>query len=210
MHSDYLIYDSLYDDAQRKGWPGWGGPARIAAGPAQVSRILEKNYVPRLGQALELGCGEGHLCRLLAAQGYSVTGIDISGKAIAWAIDKRDDTKNITYVQGNLCHSDVLAGESFDLIVDGNCLHCIMGDDRALFLGNVQRLLSADGIFFVSSLCSKDDASVTLTHGGKPYRFIPSIESLLKELESEQFQVLDWEVDEREEYNHIRVFTRAC
>jgi predicted TPR repeat methyltransferase len=206
MHNDYLIYDTLYKETMQKGWPGWGGEARIAAGPAQIARIVEKPYLPRFGHTLELGCGEGHLSRLLSAYGYSVTGIDVSSKAIAWALEKENNLKTVTYVQGNLCQSDVLTGERYDLIVDGNCLHCILSDDRPLFLLNVRRHLSVDGIFFLSSLCSKDDMSVTLTHAGQPYRYVPSIEYLPQELENAQFQILDWEVRKRKKHNHINVF----
>jgi 2-polyprenyl-3-methyl-5-hydroxy-6-metoxy-1,4-benzoquinol methylase len=208
MHSNYSIYDALYDEAQRKGWPGWGGKTRIAKGPDQVARILEKPYVPSSGKVIELGCGEGHLCRLLAVRGYSVTGIDVSSKAIEWALEKEGDQKNITYVQGNLCHSEVLSGECYDLVVDGNCLHCILGEDRPLFLENVQRLLAERGILFVSSLCSKSDQSVTLMHARQPYRHVASISRLLSELENAQFQVLEWVVNERENHNHINVFAR--
>lgn len=208
MHSDYSIYDSLYEDARKNGWSGWGGEARIATGPVQVERILEKPYMPQSGRVLELGCGEGHLCRLFAAHGYIVTGVDVSGKAIAWALEKVSDDAPITYVQGNLCQSGVLAGERFDLVIDGNCLHCILGEDRPLFLRNVHRLLSEKGIFFVSSLCSKDTRSITLRRAGQAYRYVPSIDRLLLELENAQFQLLDWEARERDKYDHISVFAR--
>lgn len=208
MHGDYSIYDTLYNEVKRKGWPGWGGKARIAKGPDQIARILEKPYVPSSGKVIELGCGEGHLCRLLAVRGYSVTGIDVSRKAIEWALEKEGEQKKITYIQGNLCHSEVLADERFDLVVDGNCLHCILGKDRSLFLRNVRRLLSDGGIFFVSSLCSKVDLPVTLMHAGQPYRHIASISSLLLEQANAQFQVLEWVVYEREEHNHINLFAR--
>jgi len=89
-------------------------------------------------------------------------------------------------------------------------LHCILGEDRPLFLRNAHRLLSVGGIFFVSSLCSKGDLSVTLTRAGKPYRHVTSISSLLLELKNAQFQVLKWIVYDREEHNHINVFARKC
>ncbi|MEJ2619936.1 MAG: class I SAM-dependent methyltransferase [Candidatus Thiodiazotropha sp.] len=207
MHSDYSIYDSLYEQARTKGWQGWGGDARIATGPSQVERILAKSYVPKSGKVLDLGCGEGHLSRLLAAHGYLVTGVDVSETAIAWALEKEAGKRTVTYIRGNLCQSGVLAGEFFDLIVDGNCLHCILGDDRPLFLRNVLRLLSYDGVFFVSSLCSKDDLSVTLMHMGYPYRYVPSRDRLLFELENSGFQVLAWDEHERKGHNHINIFT---
>ncbi len=190
MHGDYSIYDTLYDEARRKGFPGWGGKARIAKGYTQVAKILENPYVPKSGKVVELGCGEGHLCRLLAAHGYSVTGIDISGKAITWALEKEGFQQAIKYVQGDLCQSEVLVDECFDLAVDGNCLHCILGEDRPLFLRNVHRLLSVGGIFFVSSLCSKSDVSVTLMRAGQSYRHVTSISSLLFELKSAQWFLL--------------------
>lgn len=32
-------------------------------------------------------------------------------------------------------------GEQFDFILDGFCLHCIIGEDRPVFLANAFRLL---------------------------------------------------------------------
>ena len=45
-----------------------------------------------MGEVLELGCGEGHIARLLAGKGYRVTGVDISPTAIQWAKEKTLDT----------------------------------------------------------------------------------------------------------------------
>lgn len=208
MNNDYTIYDSLYEEARRNGWQGWGGDARIATGPAQVARIVDKPFVPKAGRALELGCGEGHLCRLLAARGYSVTGVDVSSQAIAWALEKRSAEEAIAYIQGDLCQPGILANERFVLIVDGNCLHCILDEDRPFFLRNVRRLLSEQGIFFVSSLCTKDDRSITLSRAGRPYRHVPSVACLLQELAEAQFEIVEWEVRERNEHDHISVFAR--
>jgi SAM-dependent methyltransferase len=208
MHDDYLIYDSLYADAKLKGWSGWGGDSRIATGPGQLQRIVEKGYVPQSGRVLELGCGEGHFCRLLAAHGYTVTGIDISKVAIEWASEKQSSGDDIAYVRGDLCQSDVLKAEIYDLIVDGNCLHCILESDRMIFLQNVHRLLSEQGIFFVSSLCSKDGKPSIIYRAHRAYRHVPSVISLMGELEEAQFHVLDSEVRERDEYDHISLFAR--
>ena len=83
-----LVYDCLYREAIQHGWSGWGGDERIAKHPEQVKRILSSPHVPRNGKMLEIGCGEGTLCRLFAQQGYDVTGIDISEVAICWANEK--------------------------------------------------------------------------------------------------------------------------
>lgn len=207
MRGNYSIYDSLYEEAKRHGWSGWGGNNRIASGPEQLRRILERPYIPQSGRALELGCGEGHLCRLLSRHGFNVTGVDVSKIALDWAVEKQSD-ESVQYVHADLCQPDVLEGEVFDLVVDGNCLHCILGEDRVAFLSNVCRLLSSGGIFFVSSLCTGDGESVTIQRAGHPYRSVPSVEHLLQELDRAQFAVLDWEVRERDEFNHINVFAK--
>ena len=52
---------------------------------------------------LEIGCGEGQICGLLAKNGYEVKGIDISADAIAVA--KREAKRHsldIEFVQGKL------------------------------------------------------------------------------------------------------------
>ena len=215
MHGDYTIYDSLYTEARRRGFQGWGGDARIAGGAEQVRRILGNPDVPSSGRALELGCGEGHLCRLLAARGFDVTGVDVSMRAIEWAIEKHsadDSVSAISYRQADLCQPEVLDGEVFDLIVDGNCLHCIIEQDRRAFLRNVHRLLSDHGVFFVSSLCGKsgekEAETVILLRADQAYRHIASAPALVRELEQAQFDVLDWEVRARDAYDHLSLFAR--
>ena len=207
MAGNYLIYDALYEDAKRHGWRGWGGNSRIASGPEQVQRILQKPYVPHNGHALELGCGEGHLCRLLTARGFDVTGVDVSKVAIDWAREKPSEVP-VQYIHADLSQPGVLEGKTFDLIVDGNCLHCILGEDRAVFLDNVYRLLSHNGIFFVSSLCAGDAESVTTERDGQPYRFVPSVTRLLRELNQAQLAVVEWDVQERDDFHHIHLFAK--
>ncbi|WP_097655409.1 class I SAM-dependent methyltransferase [Candidatus Chloroploca asiatica] len=211
MRNNRSIYDSLYREAQTKGWQGWGGDARLAEGPNQLRRIMECRYTPRAGRALELGCGEGHLCRLLASQGFEVTGVDISEVAIDWAKAKQGEIQ-VRYVQADLCSPEVLPAQRFELIVDGNCLHCVVGESRSALLKNVRRLLAHGGVFFVSSLCTKaSTASLNTFLSGHPYRFVPAAADLLAELREEGFTVLSHEVEERSgEFDHIRVFTSAA
>ncbi len=61
-----------------KGWPGWGGEKRLLLGKEQIRKILSKGFIPSIGNVLELGFGEGNLCRILNKNNYEVTGIDIS------------------------------------------------------------------------------------------------------------------------------------
>src|SRR5271157_10892 len=204
MHTIQQLYDSLYESAIQQGWSGWGGDDRLAKGSEQVARILAQPYVPGTGKVLELGCGEGHLCRLLAQHGYDVTGVDISSVAICWANEKNDIHHTaIRYLHGDLSRDDFPVIEQFDLIVDGTCFHCILGDSRPVFLKNVYANLSDNGIFFVSSLCSQDaDNHITL-RDGEPYRHIPTCENLKDEICQAGFVVLDKLTHKRSEHDHI-------
>lgn len=203
MTPNYLIHEEKYQQARAKGWPGWGGPERMARENIWQERLFSFPAVPPQGHVLELGCGEGHYARLLAQRGYTVTGVDVSPTAVAWAIEKTQQTgESVTYLVADLSQPGLLPGKMFDLIVDGNCLHCIIGQDRATFLGNVSRLLRPGGLFFVSSLCSETAVAQTLELEGRPYRFLPTPTGLQTELETAGFQIQQFVVHENQKHNH--------
>ena len=203
MTPNYLIHEEKYQQARANGWPGWGGPERMARENIWLERLLSLPAVPPQGRVLELGCGEGHYARLLAQKGYVVTGVDVSPTAVAWAIEKTQQTgESITYLVADLTEPGLLCGETSALIVDGNCLHCIIGQDRASFLGNVFRLLQPGGFFFVSSLCSETAVAQTLEFEDRPYRFLPTPTGLQTELEKAGFQMQQFVVHENQKHNH--------
>jgi 2-polyprenyl-3-methyl-5-hydroxy-6-metoxy-1,4-benzoquinol methylase len=190
MKADYSIYDRKYQEARAKGWPGWGGAPRLAHEHIWLERLFSYAQVPQRGRVLELGCGEGHYARLLAAKGYQVTGVDVSAIAIQWAKEKTHVTGHqVEYLALDLTQPGILPGQQFDIIVDGNCVHCILGTDRPLFFANVQRLLKRDGLFFVSSLCSHTGQNEVYELAGQPYRYVPTETHLHRELAAAGFVV---------------------
>src|SRR5919205_1007395 len=115
---------------------------------------------------------------------------------------------NAEYLELDLTPPDVLPGKIFDLIVDGNCLHCIIGEDRKTFLSNVYRLLKVNGIFFVFSKCSYSGEDEIIEFEGKPYRFVPSQEKLHSELEALGFEIKRSDLHrgrEGDKYGHCTV-----
>ena len=90
---DYSIYDERYAElrvAGKSGWvdvqsPNWS----IHLGA--LRRALAAEYCPSSGPALDLGCGAGCWSLVLADQGFQVTGVDLSPRAIAWAREKATD-----------------------------------------------------------------------------------------------------------------------
>lgn len=190
MKANYFVHERKYQEARAKGWPGWGGPDRMASGHIWLERLFSYRDLPRSGRVLDLGCGEGHYSRMLAESGYGVIGVDVSETAIAWAKEKLAETDfEIDFFALDLTQPDILQNEQFDLITDGNCLHCIIGLDRQTFLANVHRLLCKDGLFFVSTLLSLNDADHQIELEGKPYRHAPSEANLRNELEVAGFSI---------------------
>lgn len=200
------LYDKIYQNTIDTGCTGWGGNNRIAKNEEQFDLIISKKLIPKKGTVLEAGCGEGHLCRRFADYGFAVTGIDISSVAIDWAKRKQSLVNHdIQYITDDLSAKTFSLGIEFDLIVDGNCLHCIPEKKRKIFYKNVKDLLKSNGVFFISSLCSKTNQNIVLYEEDLPYRFIPSKETIMEEVESIGFLIKEHTVYERDTYNHIKM-----
>ncbi len=203
MKANYLVHDKLYAEAKSLGWSGWGGDARIAKERVWLDRLFSFDGVPQKGKVLELGCGEGHFSRLLAEKKYEVVAIDISSTAIEWAKEKiAGSNLDVLFLQGDLTKIDVLGVKTFDIIADGNCLHCIIGEDRQVFLTNIYNALNENGVFFISTLLSPLDEVTINYFEGKPYRYISSLDRLKNELEDVGFEIVLCKVHEDASNNH--------
>jgi hypothetical protein len=133
--------------------------------------------------------------------------------AIRWAQKKNVCHQvNIRYIHGDLSHPDFQLSGHFDVIVDGNCLHCILEDGRSIFLSTVRACLAENGIFFVSSLCSQDGRMHIMLRDGEPYRHIPTSDSLEIEVRQAGFEVLDRHLHRHKQrrYDHINLFLRKA
>jgi SAM-dependent methyltransferase len=150
--SDDLIYRKL----QREGkhcWDEQGDP------DASFENFLMRPFLEQSlaglagGRALEIGCGTGPIACFLASRGWSVRGIDVSATAIAMARQHAEERGlAVGFEVGDICHLPAQP-DSYDLIVDGHCLHCLVRDeDRHKALGAVHRLLKPDGLFLVETM----------------------------------------------------------
>ncbi len=100
---------------------------------AETLQRLERDHFPKPpGRVLELGCGNGlSSSQWMARRGYEVHGIDISQAAIAWAEEAFTENGLAgSFRQGSVCAMPFFAGNSFDIVIDGSCLHCLIGGDR--------------------------------------------------------------------------------
>lgn len=88
---------------------------------------------------------------------------------------------------------------SFDAVIDGHCLHCIIGQDRQRCLAAVARVLKPDGIFVVLTMCGDvlsertrsffDPRTRTIVVNGRPTRYIGTAQDILSEMEAAGFVI---------------------
>ncbi len=134
-----LVFDFFY----------FTGLARIAWHTEEPSsamqRAMDAGWLAPGARVLEVGCGLGTNCEWLAANGFDVTGIDLSSTGIRKA-QKRLRKKNLA---AKLYQRDFLQGldeAPFDLVIDRATLHSFpAGDIRSNFASNLARMVKDDG-----------------------------------------------------------------
>lgn len=155
MKTDYPRHDVVYQRLRTEGKIGWDGTqAAYEATERQLRAMIDSGQIPARGRLLEMGCGAGNASLWLEQQGYEVTGVDIAPTAIDWAKAKARDTGAAAqFCLGNVLAMTFLDEEQFDLVLDGHCLHCIIGTDRPRFLSEAFRVLKPRGRLLLDTMC---------------------------------------------------------
>lgn len=193
--TNYAGHDAKYRELKAAGAPGWASEDDYRAFETEFAWGLA-GLEPFAGKrVLELGCGAGNMVRWFVERGCAYTGVDISPAAIAWAKERAGAGARLTV--GNIVEG---IGGEYDLVVDGHCLHCIIGDDRARLLANVRAALVPGGHFFVSTMCGEvtlpalracfDPVTRCQVVDGVAYRFIGDAEGILEELRVAKLEVV--------------------
>lgn len=112
---------------------------------------------PNIGRILEVGCGHGHVTRLISERfvGSEVCGLDISNVAIAGA---RQRYPQLPFFCGNIGASMLpreLTEERFGLVILNQLLWYIL-DDLPQVLANVRTLLASDGRLLISNAFARE------------------------------------------------------
>ena len=101
---------------------------------------------------LDLGCGPGLYCELLAEHGHSVFGVDVSRRSIAYAKEQAI-RKNLSVEY--LCRNylDLSFKDKFDLVIMIYCDFCVLiTRDRDRLLEVVCHALKPGGLFLFDTL----------------------------------------------------------
>lgn len=199
---DYSHHDDLYRRFRERGANGWNDEQADSYQEMFqfISPDLPLASPAKPVKALEIGCGAGNFSLLLAQHGYAVTGVDISPTAVGWASDRANAVgMDVEFLVDNVVHLSTCGDARFDLVVDGHCLHCIIGEDRASCLAAAWRVLKPGGSFVVLTMCGEvtnqkmlksfdRERKVTL-HQGQPTRYIGDVDAIVSEVSAAGFVI---------------------
>jgi SAM-dependent methyltransferase len=106
-----VFYDRTFSRPALTGRPEVDGFASV---PSEFLTGAVKDVAP--GRALDLGMGQGRNAVALAAKGWAVTGVDVSGEAVAAAVRNADKAAvKITGIKSDYASFD-FGRESWDLV----------------------------------------------------------------------------------------------
>jgi len=155
----------------------------------------------------------------MAQRGHEVFGIDISATATDWAgalFESAGVASSIRH--GNVCGMPFFEKNMFDVVMDGACLHCLIGENRKKCLAEVARVMRPDGAFIVSSMCGapkSEDARARFDAGlgclmkdGKPYRSLRPLVDIEVELTDAGFVVKDHWLRVNPWWDHVTITCR--
>jgi cyclopropane fatty-acyl-phospholipid synthase-like methyltransferase len=197
---DYLLHDAEYRRRRTRGLNGWDDGDSLQETLERVDLFLDGLPLPPSPTLIELGCGAGDISLHLAAKGFRVTGIDVAPYAVDWAREKAAAlTIPATFLVADLTRELDVIPPPADVVVDGHCLHCIIGADRGTFLQNAHRCLKPGGIFHVNTMCgdphppwdkSFDPGTRCIITRGISQRYFGTPEGIIAELEDAGFTIV--------------------
>ncbi|TRW88736.1 class I SAM-dependent methyltransferase [Mycolicibacterium sp. 018/SC-01/001] len=136
-----LDWDSAYSDGAEPPW-SIGEPQPELAALIDAGRVRS--------DVLDAGCGHAELSLTLAAQGYTVTGIDLSPSAIAAATAAAQDRglTSATFVAADITTFTGFDGR-FSTVMDSTLFHSLPLDGRDGYLRAVHRAAAPGAAFYI-------------------------------------------------------------
>jgi SAM-dependent methyltransferase len=185
---DYSLHEGVYRSLRERNKAGWNDDDEYARMYELARHLLPAPDAGPAPRVLELGSGAGNFSMLLADKGYEVDGAEISPTAVAWANDRaRGARAEGAFRIDNVLELSTFGDEGFDAVIDGHCLHCIIGEDRARCLAAAWRVLKPGGVLVVLTMCGAvldertgslfDPITGCVVVDGRPMRYIGSADS---------------------------------
>lgn len=122
----------------------------LAAYESKIEKL--KTYLKPEDEVLDIGCGTGTQCMDLAGKVRQVTGIDISGKLLAFAEQRKAERnlENVEFVKIPLADAH-FAAERFDVVMAFYVLH--FQADVEVALKRIHSWLKPGGLLITETVC---------------------------------------------------------
>jgi ArsR family transcriptional regulator len=183
--------------AAREGrWPdSIAGQMERHYSPGRTWESLARGLLPlvRLGDVLDVGCGDGTTAAMLAPRARSYTAIDVSPTLLAAARRRLEPGPEVTLLCGDM-HALPFAGGRFDQVLMFHVLTCTEEPRRAL--SEAARVLRPGGELTVLTLREHGHLDVTAAYGHVLPGVVP--QKLGKMMERAGFRVGRCAVESRE------------
>ena len=115
---------------------------------ATDAALLAAARAAPLGKALDVGCGEGWLCRELQGSAREIVGVDVSPELVARARERRGATY-LVLSYAELCAEPARAGSDFDTIV---CNFSLLDDRLEPLLDALASISAPRGRLLIQTL----------------------------------------------------------
>jgi SAM-dependent methyltransferase len=193
MPSDVMNWDSAYrEEGDFEGPPPWN----IGEPQPELAALMSAGKFR--SDVLDAGCGFAELSLALAADGYTVVGIDLTPTAITAAAKAARDRglPNATFVQADITSFTGYDG-GFNTVADGTLFHSLPVESRDDYLRSVHRAAAPNASYFV----------LVFARGAFP----PDMDTLTKPNEVKEEELREavskyWAVDEiRRAFIHANV-----
>ncbi|OBF58289.1 SAM-dependent methyltransferase [Mycobacterium sp. 852002-50816_SCH5313054-b] len=145
MSSDIMDWDGAYrEDGEFEGPPPWN----IGEPQPELAALIEGGKFR--SDVLDAGCGFAELSLALAAQGYTVVGIDLTPTAVAAATRAAQERglSTASFVQADITSFTGYDGR-FSTVVDSTLFHSLPVEGRDGYLSSIHRAAAPGAGYFV-------------------------------------------------------------
>ncbi len=116
--------------------------------PQELVQLIEDGVIKPC-KTLDVGCGNGHYSIYLSKKGFDVTGIDISGNAIAQA-KKNAEAEGVRVNFLELDARDIKSlNQQYDFVFEWGLLHFILPEFREKYVKDIANSINKGGIYAV-------------------------------------------------------------
>jgi SAM-dependent methyltransferase len=138
-----------WDDAYREQGPFTGPPPWNIGEPQPELAALHQAGKFR-SDVLDAGCGHAELSLALAADGYTVVGIELTPTAVAAATKAAHDRglSDATFVQGDITSFTGFDGR-FNTVIDSTLFHSLPVEARDNYLRSVHRAAAPGATYYI-------------------------------------------------------------